>query len=402
MAEKQKNWKRQAMLFLISQCITLFGSTLVQMAVIWYVTIQTSSGVWVAAFTVCSYLPQFLISFVAGVWADRHSRKKLIIGADSLIALVTFLMILAIPHITDETVILGSLLVMSVIRSFGAGIQTPAVNAVIPQLVPEDQIMRFNGINATMQSVVQFAAPAAAGALLTINTLSSTLIIDTVTAILGVGLLSAVVIPKQAMQNKGTSVFKDMKTGIQYTLSDKLIGKVLTVYGLFIFLCVPAGFLSQLLVSRVYGETYWYLTAVELAGFIGMVAGGLLMSIWGGFKSRVTTMSVGLIAFGLLAIGMGLSKQFVLYLTLMIIYGVAITMVQTATTTLIQEKAEMSMQGRVFGLLGAMYSGFLPVGMAIFGPMADKISLQWIMIGSGIALIMLSIFVGTNKEIRLR
>ena len=401
MAEKQKSWKRQAMLFLISQCITEFGSTLVQMAIVWYVTIQTSSGVWVAAFTVCSYLPQFLISFVAGVWADRHSRKKLIIGADSLIALVTFLMVLAIPHITDKTVVLGGLLVMSVIRSFGAGIQTPAVNAVIPQLVPEDQIMRFNGINATMQSVVQFAAPAAAGVLLTINTLSSTLIIDTATAIVGIGLLSAVIIPKQAIQNKETSVFIDMKIGIKYTLSDKLIGKVLTVYGLFIFLCVPAGFLSQLFVSRVYGETYWYLSAVELAGFIGMVAGGILMSIWGGFKSRVTTMSVGLIAFGSLAIGMGLSKQFALYLTLMIIYGVAITMVQTATTTLIQEKAEISMQGRVFGLLGAMYSGFLPVGMAIFGPMADEISLKWIMIGSGIALIALSIFVGTNKEMRL-
>ena len=401
MDEKQTNWKSQAMLFLISQCITLFGSTLVQMAIVWYVTIQTSSGVWVAAFTVCSYLPQFLISFVAGVWADRHSRKKLIIGADSLIALVTFLMVLAIPHITDKTVVLGGLLVMSVIRSFGAGIQTPAVNAVIPQLVPEDQIMRFNGINATMQSVVQFAAPAAAGVLLTINTLCSTLIIDTATAIVGIGLLSAVIIPKQAIQNKETSVFIDMKIGIKYTLSDKLIGKVLTVYGLFIFLCVPAGFLSQLFVSRVYGETYWYLTAAELAGFIGMVAGGILMSIWGGFKSRVTTMSVGLIAFGSLAIGMGLSKQFALYLTLMIIYGVAITMVQTATTTLIQEKAEMSMQGRVFGLLGAMYSGFLPVGMAIFGPMADEISLKWIMIGSGIALIALSIFVGTNKEMRL-
>ena len=401
MDEKQITWKSQAMLFLISQCITLFGSTLVQMAIVWYVTIQTSSGVWVAAFTVCSYLPQFLVSFVAGVWADRHSRKKLIIGADSLIALVTFLMVLAIPHITDKTIILYSLLAMSVIRSFGAGIQTPAVNAVIPQLVPEDQIMRFNGINATMQSVIQFAAPAAAGALLTINTLSSTLLIDIATAIVGIGLLSAVMIPKQAIQSTETSVLKDMKIGIKYTLSDKLIGKVLTVYGFFIFLCVPAGFLSQLFVSRVYGETYWYLTAVELAGFIGMLAGGLLMSIWGGFKSRVTTICVGLIAFGSLAIGMGLSKQFALYLTLMIIYGVAITMVQTATTTLIQEKAETSMQGRVFGLLGAMYSGFLPVGMAIFGPMADGIPLQWIMVGSGIALIVLSIFVCTNKEMRL-
>lgn len=388
------------MLFLISQCITLFGSTLVQMAVVWYVTIQTSSGVWIAAFTVCSYLPQFLISFVAGVWADRHSRKKLIIGADSVIALVTLLMAVAIPHITDGSVVLGGLLVMSVIRSLGAGIQTPAVNAVIPQLVPEEQIMRYNGINATMQSVVQFAAPAAAGALLTISTLGSTLLIDAATAIVGIGLLSAVMIPKQAIQNRENSVFADMKAGIKYTLSDKLIGKVLTVYGLFIFLCAPAGFLSQLLVSRVYGETYWYLTAVELSGFIGMVVGGLLMSTWGGFKSRVRTISVGLLAFGSLAIAMGLSKQFALYLALMAIYGVAITMVQTATATLIQEKAEVSMQGRVFGLLGAMYSGFLPIGMAIFGPMADKVPLQWIMIGSGIALIALSVFVGIDRKMR--
>ena len=401
MDEKQITWKRQAVLFLIGQCITLFGSTLVQMAIVWYVTIQTSSGVWVAAFTICAYLPQFLISFVAGVWADRHSRKKLIIGADSLIALVTFLMVLAIPHIADKAIVLYCLLAMSVIRSFGAGIQTPAVNAVIPQLVPEDQIMRFNGINATAQSVIQFAAPAAAGALLTINTLSSTLLIDVATAIVGIGFLSAVMIPKQAIQSTEASVWKDMKIGMKYTLSDKLIGKVLTVYGFFIFLCVPAGFLSQLFVSRVYGETYWYLTAVELAGFIGMLAGGLLMSIWGGFKSRVTTICAGLIVFGSLAIGMGLSKRFALYLTLMTIYGVAITMVQTATTTLIQEKAETSMQGRIFGLLGAMYSGFLPVGMAIFGPMADEIPLQWIMVGSGVALIVLSIFVCTNKELRL-
>ena len=400
MTEKQNKRKNQAMLFLISQCITLFGSTLVQMAVVWYVTIQTSSGVWIAAFTVCSYLPQFLISFVAGVWADRHSRKKLIICADSVIALVTLLMAVAIPHITDGSVVLGGLLVMSVIRSLGAGIQTPAVNAVIPQLVPEEQIMRYNGINATMQSVVQFAAPAAAGALLTISTLGSTLLIDAATAIVGIGLLSAVMIPKQAIQNRENSVFTDMKAGIKYTLSDKLIGKVLAVYGLFIFLCVPAGFLSQLLVSRVYGETYWYLTAVELSGFIGMVVGGLLMSTWGGFKSRVRTISVGLLAFGSLAIAMGLSKRFALYLALMAIYGVAITMVQTATATLIQEKAEVSMQGRVFGLLGAMYSGFLPIGMAIFGPMADKVPLQWIMIGSGIALIALSVFVGIDRKMR--
>lgn len=387
----ENGWKKRTVLFLVSQSITLFGSTLVQMAIVFYVTLTTSSGVWVAAFSICSYLPQFLISFVGGVWADRHSRKKLIIGADAVIALATFAMLLAMPHITAEPALLGGLLLMSVIRSLGAGVQTPAVNAVIPRLVPEDQLMRFNGINATMQSVVQFAAPAAAGAILSISTLRLTLLIDILTAALGIGLLSCVMLPKQEAPKERVSVFADMKIGVKYAFSDKLIARLLVVYGLFIFLCVPAGFLAQLLVSRVYGDTYWYLTAVELIGFAGMIVGGLLMSVWGGFKSRVKTLLLGLAAFGALAIGMGLSRNFILYLALMALYGIALTAVQTATTTLIQEKAELSMQGRVFGLLGSMYSGFLPVGMAVFGPMADAVPLEWIMVASGVALILIAI-----------
>ena len=321
MNQSQEKWKGRTLLFLISQCITLFGSTLVQMAVVWYVTFRTSSGAWVAAFSVCAYLPQFLISFVAGVWADRHSRKRLIIGADSVIALVTLVMVLAMPHMADGSALLPGLLAMCVLRSFGAGIQTPAVNAVIPQLVPEEQLMRYNGINATMQSVVQFAAPAAAGALLTFSSLRSALMIDVVTAVIGIGLLAFVMIPGQETGRGGASILEDMKTGIRYAFCDRLIGRLLCIYGLFIFLCVPAGFLAQLLVSRVYGDTYWYLTAVELTGFFGMMAGGLLMSTWGGFKSRIRTLFAGLLSFGVLAIGMGLSRSFILYLALMLLYA---------------------------------------------------------------------------------
>ena len=384
-------WQKRILLFLTSQCITLFGSTLVQMALIWYATMQTSSGVWVAAFTVGSYLPQFLISFIGGVWADRYHRKKLIIGADMLIAFATFIMVLAIPHISSEPALLGGLLVMSVVRSFGAGIQTPAVNAVIPQLVPAQQLMRYNGINATMQSVVNFAAPAAAGAVFAVSTLRTTLMIDIVTAVLGTGLLSCLVLPKQDTSFEKSGVLSDMKIGVRYAFSDRGIGKLLIIYGLFTFFCVPAGYLAGLLVRRVFGDTYWYLTAVEVVGFAGMMAGGVAMSTWGGFRSRGKTLAAGLLAFGSFAIGMGFSKNFILYLGLMAFYGVALTMVQTAITTMLQERTDASMQGRVFGLLGTMYAGFLPLGMAVFGPLADILPLQWIMIGSGIALILIAV-----------
>lgn len=399
-------WQKRILLFLTSQCITLFGSTLVQMALIWYATMQTSSGVWVAAFTVGSYLPQFLISFIGGVWADRYHRKKLIIGADMLIAFATFIMVLAIPHISSEPALLGGLLVMSVVRSFGAGIQTPAVNAVIPQLVPAQQLMRYNGINATMQSVVNFAAPAAAGAVFAVSTLRTTLMIDIVTAILGTGLLSCLILPKQDASSyrtpllKQASIFSDIKTGVRYAFSDRVIGKLLIIYGLFTFFCVPAGYLAGLLVRRVFGDTYWYLTAVEVVGFAGMMAGGVAMSTWGGFRSREKTLAAGLLAFGSFAIGMGFSKNFILYLGLMAFYGVALTMVQTAITTMLQERTDTSMQGRVFGLLGTMYAGFLPIGMAVFGPLADIVPLQWIMIGSGIALILIAVITYSHRVLK--
>ena len=401
MDQAQNHWKRKTILFLISQCITLFGSMIVQMSIIWYVTLKTSSGGWVAAFTICSYLPQFLISFFAGVWADRYSRKKLIILADGVITVATLVMFLVMPMISSDSILLSALLAVSIIRSVGAGIQTPAVNAVIPQLVPEEYLMKYNGLNATVQSIVQFAAPAVAGAVLSIGTFRATLFIDILTALVGIGLLSCILLPKQETSNETATVLSEIKAGIRYSFSDKLIGKILIVYGLYILLCVPAGFMAALLVSRVYGDVYWYLTAVELVGFAGMALGGVLMGVWGGFKSRIKTFALGLFVLSLMTIGMGVSPYFILYLVLMFVYSIALTMIQTATTTIIQEKADSSMQGRVFGLMGAMYSGFLPVGMAIFGPLADVMPLQWIIVGSGIALVLVTGYLQVKSKLNL-
>ena len=401
MNQTQNNWKRRTLLFLSSQCITLFGSMIVQMAIIWYVTLKTSSGGWVAAFTICSYLPQFLISFFAGVWADRYSRKKLILLADGVITIATLIMFVIMPMFSSDLVLLSALLIISIVRSIGAGIQTPAVNAVIPQLVPEEYLMKYNGINATMQSIVQFAAPAVAGTVLSIGTFRSTLFIDIVTALIGIGLLSCVLLPKQEASNENASVFAEIKAGISYAFSDKMIGKILIVYGMFILLSVPAGFMAALLVSRVYGDVYWYLTAVELVGFAGMALGGVLMGMWGGFKSRLKTFAFGLLILSIMTIGMGISPYFVLYLAMMFVYSIALTMIQTATTTIIQENAQESMLGRVFGLMGAMYSGFLPIGMAIFGPLADMLPLQGIMVGSGIALVLVTVYLQVKSKVKL-
>ena len=90
------NWKKNTALFLTSQAISLFGSSVVSFAIVWFITRQTQSGLWVSLLTVSSYLPQFVVSFFAGVWADRYSRKKLIIAADTMIAAFTCLLVFLI------------------------------------------------------------------------------------------------------------------------------------------------------------------------------------------------------------------------------------------------------------------------------------------------------------------
>ena len=401
MMELQSNWRMRIIAFFTSQCITLFGSQIVQMAIVWYVTLQTNSGAWVAAFSVCSYLPQFFVSFIGGVWADRYNRKYLIIGADALIAAVTLAMMLIMPRIKEESVLLAALLIMSIIRSAGSGIQNPAVNAVIPQLVPEEHFMRYNGINATMQSVVQFGAPAAAAVVLSISTLRTTLLIDIITAVIGISVFCFIRFPKQKVLREKPAILEDVGIGIRYAYSRMTVRKTLVIYGLFVFLTVPAGYLSGLLVSRNFGDTYWYLTAVELIGFGGMMLGGLLMSIWGGFKSRRLTLVAGLVMFGTMAIGMGVSRHFILYLVLMALYGIALTTVQTTITTMLQENSETSMQGRVFGLMSSLYSSSYPIGMVLFGPLADFIPLQGIMIFSGGALLLTAGAVYRHKNLKI-
>ena len=387
-------------LFLLSQCITLFGSTLVQMAIVWYVTIQTASGAWVAAFSVCSYLPQFLISFPGGAWADRYPRRLLIAGADGAAAAVTLLLLAAIPHLSSESLVLSGFLLASALRSLGAGIQTPAVNAVIPQLAPEGQLMRYNGIHAALQSLVQFAAPAAAGLLLSVSTLESILWIDIFTALAGIGILSRIPLPqKKAIKEipgrtagENASVSSDIRAGVSYAFIHRQIGALLLLYGFFTFFCVPGGFLSGLYVRRRFGDSYWHLSAAELSGFLGMITGGLLVSIRSGNsrKCPARTLRSLLLLLGLSAAGMSTANTFLPYLVLMFFYGIFMTMIQTSITTLLQEKTEPFIQGRIFGLMGSMYAGFLPLGMAIFGPLSDRVSLNGLIFLSGAAYAALS------------
>jgi len=397
--EDQHDWRRKTVMFLTGQTITLFGSMLVQYAMIWYITLTTKSGTMMMISTLCGFVPQILISLPAGVWADRYDRKKLIILSDSMIAFST--LILAVIWLSGFES-LWLLFIISAIRSLGAGIQTPAVSAILPQLVPQDKLMRVNGINGSIQGVTMIAAPVVSGAMMTVFSLSSIFFFDVVTAVIGISMLSIIKIPlhAKALEQSNTNQRQDMKEGFLYIWHHPFLKTLIGFYFFIMLLIVPAALLTPLLTVRKFGDEVWRLTLIEVAFSGGAVIGGLMIAIWRGFKNRILTINLAALAFGLLTASMGIANVFWLFLLLMIITGIMLPFYNTSSTTLLQERIETNMQGRVFSLVQVGSSTAFPLGIALFGPLSDAVPIDSLLVVTGLLLVLIAGLMLTNRKLR--
>lgn len=393
------HWKKNIAMFLAGQSISLFGSMLVDFAIVWYITLETGSGLMLTISTLCSFLPRLVVSLFAGVWADRYHRKALIMLSDAMIAFCT--LVLAIVFMAGYRE-LWVLFAVAVIRSFGGGIQEPSVNAAIPQLVPEENLTRINGLRGTSQGFIQIMAPLASAGLMSITTLDKIFFIDVFTAALAVTIMFFIRLRphKKALEKQAVSYFKDLKEGMHYVLHNKFTKELFGLYSLFFLAMSPVAFLTTLYIKRSFGEELWRLSANEVVFGAGMILGGVVMAAWGGFKNRVNTMSLSLLIFGAGIVFMGITPFFFIYLTMMFFLGTSVPFFSSPAMTLFQENVEQDMQGRVFGLMGLISTAVLPLGMVIFGPMSDHINIVYLFLATGVVIALLGVFLYFNKTLR--
>ena len=400
----KNNSKIDVIKFLLGQTISLLGSSIVGYATIWYVTLETQSGIITTVSIIVTFLPQVIVSLFAGVWADRYDKKKLIMYSDAMIAIAT--LILAIIFMCGIRNI-WLIFVMAAIRSFGSGIQMPAISSFIPCITPEDKLMRVNGFYSMVQAGSSVIAPILSGGLLAfaqvgdIYKLEYIFLIDVVTAVIGIGLLYSVKYKYEKKEDIQTnSQFTDIKESVVYLKNHKVIRKLLEYYAALSFLFGPFAFLNVLFVIRTFGEEVWKLTANEIFFGVGSVIGGIIITTWGGFKNRIHTVAVTSIVIGLLTIGIGFAKVFIIYLILIGLTGFAIPFFSAPTTVYFQENVEKELQGRVFGFLSIVTNTAMPISLVIFGPAADIISIQAILIFTGIIGTIISVQMYLNKEFR--
>ena len=391
--QQSKVFSKNTLLFLISQTVSLFGSSLVQYAITWHITLTTQSGAMMTLSILCGFLPTLLISPFAGVWADRHSRKMLIALADSFIALAT--LITAIVFLTGHGSI-ELLLFAAALRALGTGVQNPAVGALLHDLVPPEGLMRVNAVNTSIMSGVMLVSPMVSGALLTVMPLETVFFVDVITAALAVVILTFFVkSPRRqgaetAPEETPAGYFGDFKKGLSYVRCHPYLRRFFLYVAGFTFLIAPCAFLSPLQVTRNFGAEVWRLTAIEIAFSGGMMAGGALIATWGGFRNRIHTMILAGVVVGVGNAVLGLMPNFIPYLFVMAVLGASTPFFNTPATVLLQEKVEPEFLGRVFGVLTMISSSMMPLGMLFFGPLADSVSLNWIFVLVGTLLFLMA------------
>jgi DHA3 family macrolide efflux protein-like MFS transporter len=389
-SESMPGWKKKVAVFLVGQTITTFGSLLVQYALLWHLTLTTKSGVVLALAAVFGFLPQAVVSIFAGVWADRVNRKVMIIVSDSTIALATLVLAFFMMSGVDD---LWLIFLVMAVRSVGAGIQMPAISALIPQIVPTDKLMRVNGINSSVQSSLLIIGPVAAAGIYSTVSLAAILFVDVVTAVIGLSLLATIAVPtlSRAASNDKPSYFTDLKEGLNYIFSHDLVRWVMVIYSIVFLLVVAPSNLSPLMLVRTFGSDVWLLTILELSFGIGMVAGGALMAIFASKMDRLGMMVGTSILFGVLAVVMGFTTNLILFYTLFFLIGLAVPAFSTSSMTLLQETVEPERQGRVFGFVGIVMAVAMPIGMAVLGPLADIVSVEILLIATGAITVLIAV-----------
>lgn len=387
-----QNWAFRFFSIFTGQAFSLFGSSLVQFALIWYLTQKTGSATILATASLFGMLPQILLGPIAGTIVDRGNRRIIMIVSDASIALST--LVLAYLFWAGLVQVWHIYLILA-IRSAGGAFHYPAMAASTSLMVPEKHLSRVAGANQTLQGLISIVAPPVGALLVAVLPNQQILMIDVLTAILGITPLLFFAIPQPPRREAHPSAPKasflqDMGAGFKYMASWPgllMLGLMATLLN---FLLAPTSALTPLLVTK-----YFKLGALELGSLdsffgVGMIAGGITLSVWGGFKKKIVTSLTGiaLFSFAVLAIAVAPADKFWIMMVSMAVIGFMMPIVNGPIHALFQSVVEPNMQGRVLSLVGSVAQAMMPLGLMIAGPVTDATSLQaWFWIAGTLNLL---------------
>jgi DHA3 family macrolide efflux protein-like MFS transporter len=391
-----RNWAARFFTVWGGQAFSLFGSALVQFALVWYLTKQTGSATVLATATLVAMLPQIVLGPFAGAMVDRWNRRMIMMVADAAIALATLL--LAYLFASGQVQVWLIYLILMV-RSLGQAFHYPAMQASTTLMVPETQLTRISGASQTLMGAISIVAPPTGALLLEVLPLQGVLFIDVATALLAITPLLFISIPQPVRSEKEqgagerepAGLMQDVRAGLRYVASWPGLLAILIMATVINFLLTPTMSLMPLLVTKHFGLGALEFGLMDSAWGFGVIIGGLILSTWGGFKRKVATSMMGIIGIGLgvTIVGLSPSNMYLLAMAGMAFSGIMNPITNGPLFALVQSTVRPDMQGRVMSLIMSAATAMTPLSLMVAGPLSDAIGIRtWFWIGGLICLLM--------------
>jgi MFS transporter, DHA3 family, macrolide efflux protein len=375
---ENKAWLKSFVPVWIGQAFSMAGSKIVQFALVWWLTELTGSATVLATATMVAMVPEIILGPIAGAYVDRWDRKRVMIVADMFIALASLWLAY---QFWAGTMQIWYVYVVMLVRSFGGMFHYPAMTASTTLMVPKKHLSRVAGANQTLNGTLSIVAPVLGALLMSLLDLHFVMLVDVGTAVLAVLPLIFVFIPqpeKKEAPGKPVSIWADIRDAFQYLRGWKGMMAIMAMVMIFKIALTPAFSLIPLLVQEHFQGGAGEYSAVEAAAGVGILVGGLLISVWGGFKKKVYSFMLGLfgIGIGIFLLGMLPSGAIQSAVVVVFFIGFMIPIVDGPFMALLQSTIAPEMQGRVFALIGSLFMLTSPIGLAIAGPVSDALGLQ--------------------------
>ncbi|MCJ7725016.1 MAG: MFS transporter, partial [Acidimicrobiia bacterium] len=352
------------------QLISVIGTSVTGFALQFWVFLETGSVTQLAMVTLAVTLPAVLLSPVAGALVDRWDRRLVMIGADTLAGAAT--MLIALLYFTDSLEIWHIYLTAG-IGAVGNAFQSPAWLSAMPTLVPKKHLDRANGMTQLIEGVAFVLGPLIAGALLALSGLGAILVLDLTTFAVAVGSLAMVRFPRveRTEGDERGSIRTEIRTGWGFLRERTGMMWLLWMYaGVNFVMSFTNVLIIPMILSFASESTAGTIFSI---GGLGLVAGSLLVSIWGGFKNRIASITLGITLAGILIAVSGIRPNAVIIGAGFVLMLFTIPFVNTASQVLWQIKVPLGMQGRVFALRRTVASAMSPLAILAAGPLADKV-----------------------------
>jgi DHA3 family macrolide efflux protein-like MFS transporter len=382
-----KNWLLKFAAIWSGQAFSLFGSMLVQFALVWWLTAQTGSAIVLTLGTLIALLPTVLIGPLAGAFVDRRSRRWIMVVADSLVSLVTlWLMIL----FALGCMRVGHVYLAMFLRASAGAFQWPAMQASTSLMVPKKHLARVGGFNQTLNGLLGIVAPPAGAVLVMALPLQWVLSVDLITAALAVLPLLVVAIPQPVSAAKPDEppkhLLDDVRAGFRYLSAWKGGVLMIAVAVVVKFFLNPAFSLLPILAVKHFHGGALEMAWLDAAMGIGTVTGGVVLSVWGGFRRRIVTVLLGLTGMGAGMVLVGLTPSGMLAMALMSVAlaGGMGSLIDGPVFAIIQAAVAPELQGRVITVFMSLATLVVPFGMIFGGFFADRFGVPLLFLIAGL------------------